>query len=140
VDVPRDHPLLFALVDADRARPGDAQIEHTLGEVAAGPMVRMTDVARSLCARRWPANGAVAIEVGQERIALRVTGGRAASAPTSAEPDVVLDARALAAVAFGALPVSDASRLGWLRARDDASIARFDALCALPPYFSPDPF
>jgi hypothetical protein len=43
-------------------------------------------------------------------------------------------------VAFGALPPSQAERLGWLSARDARALARADALFALPPYFSPDPF
>ena len=40
------------------------------------------------------------------------------SAPSHEEPDLRLDARALAAIAFGGLPASHAARLGWAVPRD----------------------
>ncbi|HEX3342935.1 MAG TPA: GNAT family N-acetyltransferase [Polyangiaceae bacterium] len=139
-DVAADDPIEPALVDADRARFGDGEVEHTLGEVASGPMVRVLDVARALEARGWRAEGRLVVEVDGTALEVTAKAGRATAAPSRAEPDVRLDARALAAVAFGALPASRAARLGWLTARDDAALARADALLALPPYFSPDPF
>jgi predicted acetyltransferase len=146
-DVAADHPLDRALVDADRGRPGDSELEHAIGDEAAGPMVRVLDAARALAARGWAGEGALVLGVtsgasgvGAETVEVRVHGGRATATATRAEPDVRLDARTLAAVAFGALRPSDASRLGWLEARDDRTLALADALLALPPYFSPDPF
>ena len=140
-DVAADDPIELALVDADRARFGDGDIEHTLGEVSSGPMVRVLDAARALAARGWPADGSLVLAVGDEIFEVTAAGGRAhAVVAARAEPHVRLDARSLAAVAFGALPASHAARLGWLAARDDRALATAEALLALPPYFSPDPF
>jgi len=139
-DVAADDPLEHALVDADRARFGDGDIEHTLGEVASGPMVRVLDVARALEARGWLSDGTLVLAVGDQTLEVTAKGGRATVAASRGEAHVRLDARTLAAVAFGALPASRAARLGWLTARDARALALAEALLALPPYFSPDPF
>jgi predicted acetyltransferase len=139
-DVAADDPIEHALVDADRTRFGDGDIEHTLGEVASGPMVRVLHAARALEARGWLAEGTVVLAVGEETLEVTAKAGRATVVPSRSEPHVHLDARTLAAVAFGALPVSRAARLGWLTARDARALALAEALLALPPYFSPDPF
>lgn len=76
-----------------------------------------------------------------ETLEVRACDGRATATPApDAEPDVRLDARALAAVAFGGMRATDAARLGWLEARDPRALALADELLALPPYFSPNPF
>ena len=103
-------------------------------------MVRALDAARALESRGWPADGTLVLAVGDETLEVTVREGRASAVPTRAEPHVRLDLRALSAVAFGALPASHAARLGWLTARDDHALDLADALLALPPYFSPDPF
>jgi predicted acetyltransferase len=139
-DVAADDPIEHALVDGDRARFGEGDIEHTLGEVASGPMVRMLDTTRALESRGWPADGRVVLAVEDETLEVTARAGRATVGPARGEPDVRLDRRVLAAVAFGALPASRAARLGWVSARDDRALAAVDALLALPPYFSPDPF
>jgi predicted acetyltransferase len=139
-DVAADDPIEQALVDVDRARFGDGDIEHTLGEVASGPMVRVLHPARALEARGWLSEGEIVLAVGDETLRVTAEGGRATAVPCRGEPHVRLDARCLAAVAFGALPVSHAVRLGWVAARDAEALARADALLSLPPYFSPDPF
>jgi hypothetical protein len=51
-----------------------------------------------------------------------------------------MDRPALAAIAFGALAPSDAARLGWVRARDQAALALADEAFALAPYFAIDRF
>lgn len=139
-DVAADDPIEQALVDADRARFGDGDIEHTLGEVASGPLVRVLHTVRALEARGWLAEGTLVLQVGDETLELTAKAGRATVLPSHAEPHVHLDAGALAAVAFGALPAARAARLGWLTARDSRALALAEALLALPPYFSPDPF
>jgi predicted acetyltransferase len=139
-DVAADDPFERALVDPDRARFGDHDVEHTLGELASGPMVRMLSTAHALESRGWLAEGTLVLEVGDETLEVTARGGRATVAPSRSEPHVRLDAQTLAAVAFGALAPSHAARLGWLSARDDHALALADALLTLPPYFSPDPF
>jgi predicted acetyltransferase len=140
VDVAEDDPLDRALLDADRARFGDEEVEHVVGEVVSGPMLRVSDVARALAARGWPRDGRLVLTVGEETLEVVAEAGRAAVVPSSREPDLRMSPSALAAVAFGALPVRSAIRLGWLTAKDDASSAHAADLLALPPYFSPDPF
>jgi len=139
-DVAADDPFERALIDADRARFGDGDIEHTLGEVASGPMVGVLHAARALESRGWSTDGTLVLAVGDETLEVTARGGRATAVPTRSEPHVRLDLRALSAVAFGALPASHAARLGWLAARDDRALGLADTLLALPPYFSPDPF
>jgi predicted acetyltransferase len=140
VDVAADDPIDHALVDADRGRAGDAALEHRLGEVAAGPMIHVLDVARALEARGWPVDGELAVEVGEERLEIAARSGAASVTAGRGEPDVVVEHAALGAVAFGGLRASAAARLGWLTARSAAALARADAMLTLPPYFSPDPF
>jgi len=140
VDVAEDDPLDRALLDADRARFGDAKVEHVLGEVAAGPMVRLLDATQALEARGWLADGRVVVAAGDETLELVARDGHAVVARTEGEPMIRLTPHTLAAIAFGGLRASDASRLGRATARDDSSLALADALFALPPYFSPDPF
>jgi predicted acetyltransferase len=142
-DVAGDDPIDRALVDADEGRFGDAQVEHVLGEVAAGPMVTMLAVDAGLPARGWAADGSLVLEVLGSRHRLTVRDGRAVVEPSFDEPDLTLDRRALSAIAYGALGAVDAARLGMLAAREPGGekvLALADALFRLPPYFSPDPF
>jgi predicted acetyltransferase len=140
VDVASDDPIDRALVDADEDRFGDGQVEHVLGEVAAGPMVNMLGVDAGLPARGWAAEGSLVLEVLGSRHRLTVRDGRAAVEPSFDEPDLKLNRRALSAIAYGALRAAAAARLGMLEARDEKALALADALFQLPPYFSPDPF
>jgi predicted acetyltransferase len=135
-----DDALERALVDADRARFGDEHVEHAIGEVAAGPMVRLLDTKRALEARGYRAEGSVALGVGEEVVDVAVLGGRARVTPCAGQPSLQMDSAALAAIAFGALPATHAARLGWVMARDPVALALADELFSLPPYFSPDPF
>jgi predicted acetyltransferase len=139
-DVAADDPVDHALLDADRARFGEAMLEHAVGDVAAGPMLRVTDVRRALESRGWAADGTAVLAIDGETLELGVSGGRASVVPSHAEPDARLGAQALAAIAFGGLRPIHAARLGWVQARDERALARVDALLALPPFFSPDPF
>jgi predicted acetyltransferase len=146
LEIDADDPLDRALVDADGARHGTADLEHPLGRIVGGPMVRIVDTARALEARGWAKEGGLLLDVDGARLALEVG---AASAKVAVEAageragraaDLHLSRAALAAVAFGALAPSAAARLGWLRARDASTLARADAIFALPPYFAIDTF
>ncbi len=52
-------PLDRALLDADRTRFGSSEVEHVLGAVTGGPMVRLVDVTRGLTARAYLDDGAI---------------------------------------------------------------------------------
>jgi predicted acetyltransferase len=153
IDVAEDDPAVAALVDADARRPGTAEVNHVLGELAGGPMLRIGDPVRALAARGWQADlGAfgheqphLVLNVSGQRLELTRCEGRTLVAPTVAEPAFSLDLPTLAAIAFGALRPSHAARLGWLSPTRTSSVlardlARADAMFALPAYFSPDPF
>jgi predicted acetyltransferase len=149
VDVALDHPIEQALVDADRGRFGDVHVEHVLGEVVAGPMIRILDVSRALEARGYEADGSLAVSIGDESVQLSVRDGRCevaftpAPSPHAGAHVRVAEGAALAALAFGGLgarPATLAARLGWLEAKGERSLALADALFALPAYFSPDAF
>jgi predicted acetyltransferase len=150
VDVATDHPIEQALVDPDRGRFGDVHVEHALGEVVAGPMVRILDPVRALEARGYEAEGCLALSIGAEHLELSVRDGKGEVASTAArreadgQPHIrIARGAALAALAFGALgarPATHAARLGWLEAKGERSLALADTLFALPAYFSPDTF
>jgi predicted acetyltransferase len=151
VDVARDDLIEQALADADGGRFGDARVEHALGEVVAGPMIRILDAARALEARGYAAEGRLALTTGAEELQLTVRDGKGHVASTGSRsqheaddwPHVRVLPGALAALgfgAFGACPATHAVRLGWLQAKDDRSLALADALLGLPAYFSPDAF
>jgi predicted acetyltransferase len=135
-----DDPIDRALIDASGARLGDTHVERLLGELVAGPMVRVVDVPRALAARGWGESGLLVLDIDGERLELSIRDGRAAVAPTNAAAHIHLGRTTLSAVAFGALRASHAARLGWLRARDERSMALADALLELPSYFSPNAF
>jgi predicted acetyltransferase len=142
-DLAADDPIDRTFVDADRGRPGsEHRVEHSLGEIVVGPMLRLTDARRALAARGYRAEGSVILEVGGDRLRVVARDGRAdVEHAGAADPtDLRLDMAGLAAVAYGALPVSHAARLGWVAARDDRAGARAEQLLSLPPYFSPDAF
>jgi predicted acetyltransferase len=115
-------PIDRALVDADRSRFGDAAVEHALGDIVGGPMVKVLDVARALAARGIDAGFAV-----DDGARITLAG-------------VAFDHAAVGAVLFGGLEVADAVRLGWARAADAADVAKAQALFAHPPFFALDPF
>src|SRR5262249_47599121 len=76
VDVALDHPIEQVLVDADSGRFGDVRVEHVLGEVVAGPMIRILDVTRALEARGYEAEGRLAFSIGAENMVLSVRDGK----------------------------------------------------------------
>jgi len=112
VEIARDDPTPLALTDIDGARFGTEDVEHTVGELVAGPMIKLLDRKRALAARG---------------VALRSIAG------------VELDDRALASVAFGGLPLADAVALGLARGAE-RTIQRADAALRTPPFFTLDRF
>ena len=140
LEVDQNDPLDRALVDADERTYGTPAVEHALGVVAAGPLVRMADATRALLARGYACDGAVDLDVGGERFRLEVHAGQAQVSPTRAAAPLTLERSTLAALTVGALSPSDAARLGWLEAHEPGTLRAADALFTLPPYFAIDPF
>ena len=140
VEVAETDPIERALVDVDGRRFGTEAVPHGLGAVVGGPMVRIEDIPRALAARGYAADGAFDVVVRSpdddegEVIALgvRVTNGRAEVGPARSERGALQTTRAgLAAILYGALPVTSAVALGLAHA--DARLAsKVDSIVRLP--------
>lgn len=145
LDVAEGDPLLFALRDPDGDRHGTERMEHALGTVGAGPMLRIVDVARALEARGYALGARVTLDVAGKLWDVDVRDGRprvtpvAPAAAADMVADLGLDEATLASVAFGGLRVSQACALGLARATP-ARLAELDALFALPPFAVLDSF
>jgi predicted acetyltransferase len=144
VEIADGDPLELALIDADGHRRGTDAIEHPLGDVVGGPMVRLTEVPRAVTARGYAA-GRVSFEIvlrdaRAEPIDVRIEDGRASiEARGRRRPPLVTTRAGLAAVLYGGLAVADAVALGIAEA--DRHLARaLDALVAIPPLTPIEPF
>jgi predicted acetyltransferase len=143
LETPEGDPLELALIDADGHVFGDRDVEHPLGVVGSGPMLRLLDPARALAARGYPAAKADALilDIDGRTLAVHAGGGTQARVEdTRAPADLRLDARALTAMAFGSWKASQLAELGWTEALTPSAIERADRLFALAPFFSRDPF
>lgn len=155
LEVDATDPLDHALLDSDGRRFGNGVVEHDLGTSVGGPMVRIEDVPRALEARGYPADGAFDLVVhggdsgdadrtngASEEIAvsIRVEGGRAEVSAARGAAGALRTTRAcLASVLYGGLRASDAVRMGLADA-DPRTLARADAVFALPPMLPIDAF
>jgi len=137
-------PLEVALLDPDARRNGDEEVEHPLGTVAGGPMVRIEDVTRAIEARGYAADGTFDLVMTsgdpgssaaeEMAISVQVEGGRAAvSAPNRDAREAIRTSRSgLASMLYGGLRVGDAVRLGLADA-DPRIVARAEPVLALAP-------
>ena len=151
LEVDEDDPLERALLDSDGRRHGTQHVEHDLGTIVGGPMVRIEDVPRAIEARGYAAEGSLDLVVhagegetsgaGEEiAVSVRVAGGRAqVSAARGAAAAVRTTRAGLASILFGALRPSDAVRLGLADA-DARTLARADAVFAMSPVAPMDAF
>jgi predicted acetyltransferase len=157
ITVPLGSPLPFAFHDAPGSRRGRAAIEHPLGAIGAGPMVRLTDAARALTLRGYAADGALTLKIAEPPASAPKTlrlvvrngqgeiaedgAGAVAGAVKSEHTDATL-ALALSTlgsiVAAGQRP-SDAASLGLVQA-DANALVTADALFAGPRFQCLDPF
>ncbi|CAN5788558.1 enhanced intracellular survival protein Eis [soil metagenome] len=144
-------PLELGLVDPDARRFGTSRIEHDLGTIVGGPMVRIEDVPRAIEARGYRTEGSFDVVVhagagetngaGDElAVSVRVADGHAeVSAARGAAGAIRTTRSTLASLLYGGLKASDAVRLGLADA-DARTLARADAILALPPPMPVDPF
>jgi len=141
LEVDADDPIDRALIDMDLARHGTERVEHALGVLVAGPMLRLLDVERAVEARGYAVDGAIEVALdGAPPFSFEVRDGRAKVAVARGGPLVRLDRSSLAAVLFGGLPASHAARIGWLACDSPGTLRLADDLFAHPPYFALDPF
>jgi predicted acetyltransferase len=138
-----DDALDRALVDPDRGRHGTMAVEHPLGEITAGPMVRVEDTIRALESRGYDESreGRFVLGIeGEDSVAVEAQAGSVRATPTDQPAGLILSKPALAALLFGGLRVLDAFQLGWLEVRDEDAAELADALFAHPPFFAIDRF
>lgn len=143
LEVPIDDALEFALVDADRTRHGTEDVEHVVGTIASGPMVRLTDVLRALSARGYGGSGTFDLVVGEgdEELAVGVDidGGSARIGAARGGPVVRTSRQGLTAILYGGLGLGAAARIGLVEG-DARQLARVEPLLAIPPLSPIDPF
>jgi len=150
LEVEVNDPLEIALLDPDARRFGNATVEHDLGLLAGGPMVRVEDVTRAIEARGYAADGSfdVAILAGEASngaadeiaVSVRVEDGRAEVASARAASSALRTTRGgLASILYGGVRVADAARLGLVEG-DARTLARADLVLTLPPLLPIDPF
>ncbi len=140
VEVAADDPIEHILLDADRRRFGTEEVEHALGEIVAGPMVRIEDVHRAIEARGYAADGSFDVVVADEiAMSVRVEDGRAEVSAARGSSAIRASRASLAAILYGALRPSEAARLG-LAFADERTLARIDAIVAMPAVAPIDPF
>ena len=144
IAVADDDVIGRAFIDADLAGFGTSDVEHPLGVIASGPVVRIHEPAVALEARGYVGDGSLSIDVaGAARVLLTVESGRGKARlleDGEAPADLAVDARTLSSILYGSLLPSGAARLGCLEARDASALARADALLALPSFFALDSF
>lgn len=140
VEIAHDDPIAFALTDIDGGRFGDERVEHALGSIVAGPMIRMLDVRRALAARGYTTSGDVDVKTKSHtlRITARDGRGHVAKSAKRGSP-LTTDERTLASMAFGGLRVTAAAHLGLARGREE-TVGRADTLLQLPPFVTLDRF
>jgi predicted acetyltransferase len=142
LEVDATDPLDRALVDIDGTRSGTEAVEHPLGIVVGGPMVRIVDAERAILARGYAHDGAIDLELegSAEPLRLRVANGQARLDAEGNAPRLRLDSHALAALLYGGLRTSEAIELGWVASESAHAVAAADTLLAMPAFFSLDPF
>lgn len=144
-EVGEDDPLDRVLLDPDGHRAGTAAIEHPLGEIAGGPMVRIVDVVRAIEARGYCSDGAFDVAMTdpgpEESIAVRVKvdAGKASVGPARGGAVLQTTRAGLSAILYGGLRVADAVDLG-LATAEGRTVDRVDAIVRTPPLTPVDEF
>ncbi len=139
IEVSEDDPILFALTDVDGARHGDDIVEHDLGCIVAGPMIRMLDIDRALAARGYACDGEVDLVTSDRARRLTSKKGRAKIGKGRPRHAITLDERTLASIAFGGLSAIGAHRLGLVTGHEEDA-ARASDVFRIPPFFTLDRF
>lgn len=153
LEVDGNDALELALLDSDARRHGTEIVEHDLGTIVGGPMVRIDPsfegVIRAIQARGYLADGrldlVVTPELASERalaLSVQVERGRArARASSDAKRKRLRTSwRCLASVLYGGLLPSMAVRLGLADCEDPRTLEQADALLGIPPLAPVEPF
>ncbi|HKQ70289.1 MAG TPA: GNAT family N-acetyltransferase [Polyangiaceae bacterium] len=141
--VPYGDAHAFAFEDAPGARRGSRLVEHPIGYVGAGPMVRLVDVARALASRGYLADGELVLrhtgERGAQTLRIVARDGVAEVAETHDEPQIEVTTAALASIAACGIRPSEAAELGWVQGNSN-TVAQAERLFSGPRFQCLDPF
>lgn len=148
LDLREDDAMELALVDPDRRRFGTETVEHCLGALVAGPMVRVTEVRRALTARGYATESGrarmtfdlVVSDRELETVGVTILRGRATVGVPRQGPTIRTTSGALGAILFGGLSVRSAAGLGLIEIERKLDVSRLDALIRLPPLSPFDAF
>jgi predicted acetyltransferase len=140
VEVDAADAIELALLDADGRRSGTEDVEHELGTIVGGPMVRIDDPTRAIEARGYAADGGFDVVLDDEMaLAVTVEDGRAVVSAARGGTAIRTSRRGLASLLYGGARLADAVRIG-LASADPRVVARVDPVLALPPLLPLDPF
>ena len=138
-EVAEGDPLELSLVDSDAHHFGEEDVEHDLGRVVGGPLVRLTDVELAIASRGYLADGAFCLTIDAgARIGVVVRDGRATIGRPRG-PEVVTSRAMLGALLYGGVGLREAVALGLAEVSAPA-LARVDSILRLPPILPLDPF
>jgi predicted acetyltransferase len=134
-------PWIDSLLDADVHRFGTEHVEHPMGIIMGGPMVKLYGTG-SLRHLPFATDGTLGIVVSEpsERIVLTVENGVAHVAPGAHDLSIELSRSTLARVAVGGFGVKQAALLGLVLSTSGAALERAHAMFASAPFFSYDRF
>lgn len=145
VELASDDPLERALVDPDGRRFGTDSVEHELGTIVGGPMVKILDAKRALSARGYTADGVFDValrdrgDASDVTLGVRVCDGRADVGAPLRRGAFRTTRAGLAAVLFGGLSLLDAVTLGLVDA-EPRVVDRIDEVLRIPPLAPIDSF
>jgi len=143
------HDPIVAVLDEPRGPYADAirALVPVVGEVGAGPMLRIIDLPGALCARGYGHDGVLTIRAtdsyapgGSMACTLRVRGGRGTAEPDRGGAQLATDVATLAQIYTGYLRATDAVRLGRARADTWETARLADAMFATGSFFPLDVF
>lgn len=138
LEVAEDDPLELALVDTDGRRFGDDDVEHDLGRIVGGPLVRVVDLEKAFTLRGYLVDGTFTIDVDDQRMGISVKAGRATLGKPRG-PMLSTSRATLSALLFGGLGLRQAVALGLAEA-DSKALSRMDSVLRLPPVVPFDAF
>lgn len=154
LEVDANDALDFALLDPDGRRHGTEIVEHDLGTIVGGPMVRIDPsvegIVRAIRARGYREEGRLDLVVTPElasdplALSMQVERGRArvgiSSGVSRKRSSVRTTGRCLASILYGGLLPSRAVRIGLAECEDSRTLERADALLGIPPLAPVEPF
>jgi predicted N-acetyltransferase YhbS len=130
IPVGMDDPLAVALTDPDGARWGTDRIEHPLGEIVGGPMIRLASLAGAHEALQLP----------KDLVLETPDGDRSANPPSAPATRIVASRGVLGAVLFGGVALEAAVALGAATVHPASALTEVAPRVRSSPFLSFDPF